>query len=122
MKELVNNVETLFNVFVPGALCVWFYTKLSLKKIEYQGFLSLSIAFGFTIKYIVDYIDRLLGKIVIKGFPIVVVYIVTGIVCSALFYKVKNSIPVRKWFSNHLGYDTGDNIWTRHIDLMDKPM
>lgn len=38
MKELVNNVETLFNVFVPGALCVWFYTKLSLKKIEYQGF------------------------------------------------------------------------------------
>ena len=117
MKELVNNVETLFNVFVPGALCVWFYTKLSLKKIEYQGFLSLSIAFGFTIKYIIDYADHLLGRFTIKGFPIVVVYIVTGIVCSALFYKIKNSIPVRKWFSNHLGYDIGDNIWTRHIDF-----
>lgn len=68
MKELVNNVETLFNVFVPGALCVWFYTKLSLKKIEYQGFLSLSIAFGFTIKYIIDYADHLLGRFTIKGF------------------------------------------------------
>ena len=58
--KLINNVETLFNVFVPGALCVWFYTKLSLKKIEYQGFLALSIALGFTIKYCVDYIDYLL--------------------------------------------------------------
>lgn len=115
--KLINNVETLFNVFVPGALCVWFYTKLSIKKIEYQGFLALSIAFGFTIKYCVDYIDHLLGRWVIIGFPIVIVYVFVGLVGASVFYKAKNSILVRKWFGKHLGYDTGDNIWTRHIDF-----
>lgn len=34
ITKLINNIETLFNVFVPGALCVWCYMKLSLKKIE----------------------------------------------------------------------------------------
>ena len=96
--KLINNVETLFNVFVPGALCVWFYTKLSLKRIEYQGFLALSIALGFTIKYCVDYIDYLLGNFVIVGFPIVVVYVIVGILCAAIFFKAKNSVKVREWF------------------------
>lgn len=115
--KLINNVETLFNVFVPGALCVWFYTKLSLKKIEYQGFLALSIALGFTIKYCVDYIDYLLGNFVIVGFPIVVVYVIVGILCAAIFFKVKNSVKVREWFGLKLGYETGDNVWSRHIDF-----
>ena len=115
--KLINNVETLFNVFVPGALCVWFYTKLSIKKIEYQGFLALSIAFGFTIKYCVDYIDHLLGKWVIVGFPIVIVYVLVGLISAAAFYKAKNSLCVRRWFSKYLSYDTGDNIWTRHMDF-----
>ena len=48
--KLINSIDTLFNVFVPGAICVWFYMKLSLKKIEYQGYLILSIAVGFVLK------------------------------------------------------------------------
>lgn len=47
--KLINSIDTLFNVFVPGAICVWFYMKLSLKKIEYQGYLILSIAVGFVL-------------------------------------------------------------------------
>lgn len=68
--KLINSIDTLFNVFVPGAICVWFYMKLSLKKIEYQGYLILSIAVGFVLKYTVDYLDRILPFVVV-GFPIV---------------------------------------------------
>lgn len=116
ITKLINNIETLFNVFVPGALCVWCYMKLSLKKIEYQGYLVLSIALGFVIKYIVDYIDKLLGSSVIVGFPIVIVYVAVGITSAIAFYKIKNSLCVRDKLSKFLGIESGDNIWTRHLD------
>lgn len=115
--KLINNVETLFNVFVPGALCVWAYSKLSLKKFEYQGYLALSISLGFVIKYCVDYIDHLLGSFVIVGFPIVIVYVAVGLASAIIFYKAKNAICIRKFFAKYLGIETGDNVWTRHIDF-----
>ena len=114
--KLINNIETLFNIFVPGALCVWCYTKLSLKKIEYQGYLVLSIALGFVIKYIVDYIDKFLGRFVNIDFPIAIVYVVVGIFGAIIFYKSKNSIWVRGKLSKLFGIESGDNVWTRHLD------
>lgn len=116
--KLINNVAMLFSVFVPGVLCVSTYTKLALKKLEYQGFLALSISIGFVIKYIVDYIDDMLNKIglVVHGFPIVVVYSIVGVVSAIAYYKIKNHVWTRWKMSNFLGVDSGDNIWTRHID------
>lgn len=114
--KLINNVETLFNIFVPGAICVWCYSKLSLRKMEYQGYLTLSIAIGFVIKYCVDYADHLLGRFTIAGFPIIVVYVLVGIIGAIVFYKGKNSICVRRNVSKLLGVDSGDNVWTRHLD------
>ena len=113
--KLINSIDTLFNVFVPGAICVWFYMKLSLKKIEYQGYLILSIAVGFVLKYTVDYLDRILPFVVV-GFPIVLAYVLLGLLAAAAFYKVKNSVWARKIMVNILGVEPSDNIWTRHFD------
>ena len=41
--ELINNFDSLFGIFIPGAVCVWFYTKLSLKKYEAQVYFIMSI-------------------------------------------------------------------------------
>lgn len=117
ITELLNNIDLLFNILVPGVLCVWVYAKLSLKKIDSTGYLTLSVSIGFVIKHIVDYLDTMLTQIAIKGFPIVIVYAITGIGFAVLYYKAKNSILFRKIGSTCFGVDTGDNIWTRHIGV-----
>lgn len=120
--KLINNVETLFTVFVPGALCVWCYSKLALKRIETQGYFILSIAIGFSIKYIIDNSRSVLAIINpnMNNFPALLSYIVFGLFLAIIYYKVKNSIVIRKTASRLFGIETGDNIWTRHIDFKNR--
>lgn len=112
LTKLINNIEMLFTVFVPGAMCIWCYSKLALKKLDYQGYFVSSITLGFVIKHFVD----LFLKSSSFTFQIIV-YIAVGIILAVVYYKIKNAPFVRYILSKYFGIDSGDNIWTRHIDF-----
>ena len=116
VQALISSVDLLFHVFVPGALCVWCYRWLDMKKMSDQMFFVLSVAIGYLIKSSVDYFDAVFWSIAIKGFPLVLAYVIFGLLYAVVFFKLKNWLPVRKLFSNVLGVETAGNIFTRHFD------
>ena len=116
VQALISSVDLLFHVFVPGAISVWCYRWIDMKKMSDQMFFVLSVAMGYLIKSTVDYFDSVFWSIAIKGFPLVFSYVAFGLFCSVVFFKLKNWIPVRKFFSNVLGVETAGNIFTRHFD------
>lgn len=116
VQALINSVDLLFHVFVPGALCVWCYRWLDMKKMSDQMFFVLSVAIGYLIKSSVDYYDSVFWSIATKGFPLVLAYVMFGLLYAIIFFKLKNWFPVRKLFSNILGVETAGNIFTQHFD------
>lgn len=116
VQALINSVDLLFHVFVPGALCVWCYRWLDMKKMSDQMFFVLSVAIGYLIKSSVDYYDSVFWSIAVKGFPLVLAYVLFGLLYAVVFSKLKNWLPVRKLFSNTLGVETAGNIFTQHFD------
>lgn len=116
IQALISSVDLLFHVFVPGALCVWCYRWLDMKKMSDQMFFVLSVAIGYLIKSSVDYLDTTFWSIAIKDFPLVLAYVLFGLLYAVVFFKLKNWLPVRKLFSNVLGVETAGNIFTQHFD------
>lgn len=116
MTEILNNIGILFDILIPGTLCVWCYTKFSMKKIEAQAYWALSISIGLVIKYVVDLIDSKFWWIALKGFPITVAYAFVGLASAFLYYEIKNHVKVRKFVAKFFGIDSGDNLWTRFLD------
>ncbi len=116
MEKLLSNIDTLFNVFIPGTLWVWFYTKLALKKLEMQTYFTVGFVIGFVIKYLVDAIAAFIPAIY-STFPPFLIYIIVALLFSSLYYRCKNALWARKLGTKLFGVDTADNVWTRHIDL-----
>ena len=113
ITELINNFDSLFAYFVPGAICVWVYTRLAMKKIEYAAYVIISISLGYLFKHFVDgYAPQCLVAVV----PSALLYVLFGVICGILFYLVKNSFAVRKFFAHFLSVETSDNIWTKFFD------
>lgn len=113
VAELINNFDSLFAYFVPGAICIWVYTRLSMKKIEYAAYVIISISLGYIFKHFVDgYIPQCMFNFI----PAALLYVILGIICAILFYRIKNSFLARKFFSKVLSVETSDNLWTRFFD------
>lgn len=114
--ELINNFDSLFGIFIPGAVCVWFYTKLSLKKYEAQVYFIMSIAIGYIIQWFVYnhlVIPLLVYNVHISSFASSLVF---AIALAFVYYKVKNSFFVRNICVKVFGIESGDNLWTRFYD------
>lgn len=116
VQALVSSVDLLFQVFVPGALCVWCYRWLDMKSMSDQMFFVLSVAMGYLIKSSVDYYDIVFGSIALDGFPLVLAYVLFGLFYAIVFTKLKNWFPIRKLFSDILGVETAGNVFTQHFD------
>ena len=116
ISELINNFDSLFGIFIPGAVCVWFYTKLSLKKYEAQVYFVMSIAIGYIIQWFVYnhlVIPLLVYNVHISSFASNLVF---AIAFAFVYYKVKNSFFVRNICVKVFGIESGDNLWTRFYD------
>lgn len=116
ITELINNFDSLFGIFIPGAVCVWFYTKLSLKKYEAQVYFVMSIAIGYIIQWFVYnhlVIPLLVYNVHISSFASNLVF---AIAFAFVYYKVKNSFFVRNICVKVFGIESGDNLWTRFYD------
>lgn len=114
--ELINNFDSLFGIFIPGAICVWFYTKLSLKKYEAQVYFIMSIAIGYIIQWFVYnhlVMPLLVYNVHISSFALSLVF---AIAFAFVYYKVKNSFFVRNICVKVFGIESGDNLWTRFYD------
>lgn len=114
--ELINNFDSLFGIFIPGAVCVWFYTKLSLKKYEAQVYFIMSIAIGYIIQWFVYnhlVMPLLVYNVQISSFASSLVF---AIAFAFVYYKVKNSFFVRNICVKVFGIESGDNLWTRFYD------
>lgn len=114
--ELINNFDSLFGIFIPGAVCVWFYTKLSLKKYEAQVYFIMSIAIGYIIQWFVYnslVVPLLVYNVHISSFAS---SLVLAIILAFVYYKVKNSFFVRNICVKVFGIESGDNLWTRLYD------
>lgn len=116
MEKLLNDVDTLFNIFVPGALCVWFYTKLALKKLEFQSYFVISFVVGFVVKHFSDTMATAIPVVYSVSSPFLI-YIVVALLLAAIYYHRKNALWARKLGTKLFGVDTADNVWTRHIDF-----
>ena len=116
MEKLLNDVDTLFNIFVPGALCVWFYTKLALKKLEFQSYFVISFVVGFVVKHFSDTMATAIPVVYSVSSPFLI-YIVVALLLAAIYYHCKNALWARKLGTKLFGVDTADNVWTRHIDF-----
>lgn len=114
--ELINNFDSLFGIFIPGAVCVWFYTKLSLKKYEAQVYFVMSIAIGYIIQWFVY--NRLVMPLLVYNVHISTFAssLVFAIAFAFAYYKVKNSFFVRNICVKVFGIESGDNLWTRFYD------
>lgn len=116
ITELINNFDSLFGIFIPGAVCVWFYTKLSLKKYEAQVYFVMSIAIGYIIQWFVYnhlVMPLLVYNVHISTFASSLVF---AIAIAFVYYKVKNSFFVRNICVKVFGIESGDNLWTRFYD------
>lgn len=114
--ELINNFDSLFGIFIPGAICVWFYTKLSLKKYEAQVYFVMSIAIGYIIQWFVYnhlVMPLLVYNVHISAFASSLVF---AIAIAFVYYRVKNSFFVRNICVKVFGIESGDNLWTRFYD------
>jgi hypothetical protein len=114
--ELINNFDSLFGIFIPGAVCVWFYTKLSLKKYEAQVYFVMSIAIGYIIQWFVYnhlVMPLLVYNVHVSSFALSLVF---AIALAFVYYKVKNSFFVRSICVKVFGIESGDNLWTRLYD------
>lgn len=113
ITELISDFNSLFSYFVPGAICVWVYTRLSMKKIEYAAYVIISISLGYLFK---NFVDGYAPQCLITVVPSALLYVVLGFICGILFYLIKNSFPARKFFAHFLSVETADNIWTKFFD------
>ena len=111
--ELINNFDSFFGIFVPGAVCVWFYTKLSLKKYEAQVYFIMSIAIGYLIQMLMGLYAGSRFYVADLYFP---VSLAVAVIVAFLYYRVKNSFWTRNICTKILGIESGDNIWTRFYD------
>ena len=113
ITELISDFNSLFSYFVPGAICVWVYTRLSMKKIEYAAYVIISISLGYLFK---NFVDGYAPQCLITVVPSALLYVALGFICGILFYLIKNSFPARKFFAHFLSVETADNIWTKFFD------
>lgn len=114
--ELINNFDSLFGIFIPGAICVWFYTKLSLKKYEAQVYFIMSIAIGYIIQWFTHaFVIAPLNthNIYTSAF---IPSLIWAVAFAFVYYKVKNSFIVRNICAKVFGIESGDNLWTRFYD------
>lgn len=114
--ELINNFDSFFGIFVPGAVCIWFYTKLSLKKYEAQVYFIMSIAVGYFVQLLAR--DYIVPALTLKNIyaPLFPISLLLAVLIAFVYYKVKNSIFVRNVCVKTLGIESGDNLWTRLYD------
>lgn len=113
ITELISDFDSLFSYFVPGAICVWVYTRLSMKKIEYAAYIIISISLGYLFK---NFVDGYAPQCLITIVPSALLYVALGVICGTLFYLIKNSFLARKFFTHFLSVETADNIWTKFFD------
>lgn len=100
ITELISDFNSLFSYFVPGAICVWVYTRLSMKKIEYAAYVIISISLGYLFK---NFVDGYAPQCLITVVPSALLYVALGVICGILFYLIKNSFPARKFFDTKRG-------------------
>lgn len=93
--EIINSIEDLLNIFVPGLICVWMFGSLANRKYDIQTYLIFGSAMGAIIKSIVDIPNNvLLNSEMDFGIPILPAYVLTGIVFAIVYYKAKIRKPL----------------------------
>lgn len=115
LNLLMTNIPVLFSVFISGAVCITMFSKLSLKKFGYIGFFFRSIMFGIIVQRFVDWVVSH-TEFHFDIFNKTVCYSIVGCAFAILYFVLKNHVWVRWKVAKYIGVDSGDNIWTRHID------
>ena len=117
ITEIINNFDVVINYFVPGILFVYIYNVLSLKRYDLTLYILIGTISGAIIKSIVDSINGFLLNFICLPIPILFAYFACAIILAVSYYKLKNNIHVRKFFTRTLQVETSDNFWTRYWDM-----
>lgn len=118
LVDLRTIAPDLISYFAPGAIFIFTYYYLMLKKTEYNYFVVSSVILSYCIKSAVDMVNHVLLIFVhIPFISIYFVYALVGFLLALLLYRVKSSIAVRTFFRKRFNIEISSNVWLNVMDF-----